>query len=204
MKDKTERETPNSQGSVPVDRFGKVLPSRRRLLTGGLAAAPILASIESRNALAVACLTPSGNLSGNVSTGAQAGTCVGISTQAWDQAPAGNWPNGSDTQNIRFHDIFAIGPNADFGNDKLKKIVGESAPSNGEARSLAAYIVAAYLNVLKGWVMLPGLDQAALINLLKAIWSDYATYGAYKVNSTVSWSASQIITYLTSNGLAGT
>src|SRR5215468_5014628 len=156
MNDKTERETPNSQGSVPVDRFGKVLPSRRRLLTGGLAAAPILASIESRNALAAVCLTPSGNLSGNVSTGAQAGSCVGISPQAWDQMAAIGWPGGAPTQDVRFHDIFAMGPNADFGNDKLKKIVGESAITNGEARSLGAYIVAAYLNVLRGWVLIPG------------------------------------------------
>src|SRR6516164_1892487 len=119
MKDKTERETPNSQGSVPVDRFGKVLPSRRRLLTGGLAAAPILASIESRNALAVACLTPSGNLSGNVSTGAQAGTCTGSSPAFWDGAAAAVWPGGQPTMNTTFHSIFASGPFADFGNDKL-------------------------------------------------------------------------------------
>jgi len=203
MNDKTERETPNSQGSVPVDRFAKVLPSRRRLITGGLAAAPILASLESRNALAVACLTPSGNLSGNVSTGAQAGICTGVSPATWDATNQMLWPAGTFTK--KFHDVFAKGPFADFGNDMLKKVVGEWAiPPNGEAQSLGAYIVAAYLNVLNGTVHIPGFDQAGLINLVKGIWGDYVVNKAYKVNSTTSWDATQIKFYLTSNGLAAT
>jgi hypothetical protein len=200
MKPQAEREIPNSPESATVDRFAKVLPSRRRLITGGLMAAPILASLESRNALAVACLTPSGNLSGNVSTGAQAGTCIGISAKAWDDAAAGSWPGGSGTQSVVFHSIFAMGSNAAFGTDTLKAVLHRYS-SSIVAQSLGAYIVAAYLNVLSNWVNIPGFDQTALINLLKGMWGDYAINGAYKVNSAVSWSAADIKTYLTSNGI---
>jgi hypothetical protein len=203
MKDPTERETPNSQGSEPVDRFGKVLPSRRRLLTGGLAAAPLLASIESRNALAAVALTPSGNLSGNVSTGAQAGVGTGSSPAFWDGAADVVWPGGLTTMNTPFHPLFASGAVANFGQDNLKKVVGyPSTSSPSEAQVLGAYFVAAYLNISNGLVSIPGFDQPGLINLLKGIWADYAANGAYKVNTTVSWNASQIKFYLISNGFA--
>jgi hypothetical protein len=204
MKHETEREMPDPQGSATVDRFAKVLPSRRRLITGGLMAAPILASLESRNALAVACLTPSGNLSGNVSTGAQAGLCAGLSAQDWANAMGSAWPGGGSTQSIDFHPLFIAGAHANFGGDNLKKVVGRWASAD-EAESLGGYIVAAYLNVLKNLVMIPGFDQTGLINLLKGIWGDYAVNGFYRVNPSPAgqWGASQIKSYLTSNGIVG-
>ena len=204
MNDETKREVPGPQGSaISADRFAKVRPARRRLIVGGLASAPILASIESRRALAADCLTPSGNLSGNVSTGAQVGTCTGKSAQYWSHLGGGQWPGGSSTANGSFHPLFASSPSVNFGSASLKQVV-DYYSSATEANSLAAYIVAAYLNVLAGFVSIPGFDQTALKNLVKGIWGDYVLYGVYKVNPTVSWNASQIKTYLTSNGIVGT
>ena len=203
MNDETKREVPGSQGSViSADRFAKVLPSRRRLIAGGLVAAPIVASIQSRKALAADCLTPSGNLSGNVSTGAQVGTCTGKSAYYWSHLGGGQWPGGSSTANGSFHPAFASGPIANLGSDSMKQVVDYYSNAT-EAKWLAAYIVAAYLNVLAGYISIPGFDQTALVNLVKGIWGDYALYGVYKVNPTVSWDASKIKTYLTSNGIVG-
>src|SRR4030095_396947 len=124
MIDKTESEQNKTIESAVggADRFAGVLAKRRRFVTGGLAAAPILASMEVRNALAVDCLTPSGNLSGHVSHTQGIGSCAGLSVSCWDSRNPSQWPGG--IANNRFHDIFAAGANANFGNDNLNKVVG--------------------------------------------------------------------------------
>lgn len=67
---------------------------RRRLLSGGLSAAPVLMAMSSRSALAQTCLTPSRAMSGNMSAAEPAGGCTLGSAPSYWASPANfsNWP----------------------------------------------------------------------------------------------------------------
>jgi hypothetical protein len=71
--------------------------TKRRLISGGLSAAPVLMALSSRSALAQTCLTPSRMMSGNMSASNPVGTCtVGMSPEKW--ASPSNfvyWPAGT-------------------------------------------------------------------------------------------------------------
>ncbi|MCC6472718.1 MAG: hypothetical protein IT514_03140 [Burkholderiales bacterium] len=68
-------------------------PGRRRLLTGGITAAPILLSAVSRSALATGtCQSPSRAMSGNLSPRNESFNCGGKSPGFWKQPQKfGNW-----------------------------------------------------------------------------------------------------------------
>lgn len=59
---------------------------RRRLLTGGLAAAPVILTAASKSALAAECLSPSRVFSGNISPHGDNFTCGGRSPGFWKTA----------------------------------------------------------------------------------------------------------------------
>lgn len=59
------------------------VPGRRRLLAGGLAAAPVILSATSKSALAAECLSPSRVFSGNISPHGDSFTCGGRSPGFW-------------------------------------------------------------------------------------------------------------------------
>ena len=191
--------TANGLESGATDRFAKVFPARRRLMTG-LAAAPVLASMEIRNAMATGtqCTTPSGNMSGNVSHTAGIGSCTGKPPSYC----AANWVG----QNPKFHSKYQKGSNCDFGSTTptptLKSACGYSGAL--DPNHIACYFACAYQNVMAGRVQIPGFDQTQLVGMLQGIWDQWVTTGAYQVNATTSWSGSQIKTYLTSNGIVGT
>lgn len=70
----------------------KGMESRRRLIAGGLSAAPVLLAMHSKSALATStCLSPSRTMSGNMSAAQQAAGCAqGQNLNAWAQTT--NWP----------------------------------------------------------------------------------------------------------------
>lgn len=208
MIDKTEGEHNKTTGSAVggADRFVGVLQKRRRFVTGGLAAAPILASLEVRNALAADCLTPSRNLSGNLSHTNDIGTCAGLSAQCFS-TQAAQWPSGV-TQTTLFNSVYILGPQAPniTSSSTLKQVVDKfSSPPNTVADQLGAYFVAAYLNARKGLLNnLGGMNQASTITMLQNIWSQWVSTGLYSVNATTSWTGADIKLYLTNNGIVGT
>src|SRR5574337_1880046 len=77
--------------------------ARRRLVAGGLSAAPILMAFKSQSALAqVACQTPSGAMSGNLSQGntLSSTACLLTNPDTYAKFQAGNpsapsWPNNT-------------------------------------------------------------------------------------------------------------
>jgi len=199
MSDKTRREDMNTNGcaAVAADRFAKVSRPRRRLITGGMVATPILGSLVVRNALGAVCgATPSGNVSGNVSQAGPLVTCAGASRECWDTGARKNsW--GSVDKNTRFDAIFAA--NAAIGNDRFDQVIHYSETSG--PKWLASYIVAAYLNVQNGLVSLPNMTTTTMIDLLKALWGQ-GVLGNYSVgSSSATWGASQIVDYLRSTGI---
>jgi hypothetical protein len=85
----------------------RVAPGRRRLLTGGLAASPVLMTLVSRPVLgAVQCVTPSAFYSGNASTAGIGVICEGHTADYW--LNTSSWPPPY-TPDTPFNNVF--GPN---------------------------------------------------------------------------------------------
>src|SRR5262245_11303851 len=202
MIDKTEGAHKTGPADGAADLFAGVSAKRPRLLSGGLAAAPILASMEVLNALAVDCLTPSGNLSGNVSHTQGIGTCTGLSRATWSGTANGQWPGGGSTANTNFHTIFQSGANANFGTSSLRNVVDFT--QNTDPQQIGAYFATAYLNARDNRILIPGMSQAQVIGMLQTIWGQWVSTGFYQANATTQWNGTQIKFYLTSNGLVGT
>src|SRR6266498_4163614 len=94
MPDPTD--TPSS-AEPPSSSGGDPKASRRRLLQGALASAPVLMTLVSRPVLAQQCTTPSGYVSANASTGGPGVICTGRSPEYWisvSAPPHHEWPSG--------------------------------------------------------------------------------------------------------------
>ena len=89
----TNTSAPSAKAAVQTTANSSdcVVPSRRRFVTGGVAAVPVVASLMSRPAFANMC-TVSGTLSGNLS-GTQV-HCSGLSVSYWAANPK-SWPQFS-------------------------------------------------------------------------------------------------------------
>src|SRR6266446_8785038 len=86
-------ETPCS-AEPPSSAGGDLKASRRRLLQGGLAAAPVLMTLVSRPVLARQCTSPSGFVSGNASTPGRGVDCTGHTPEYWaNPIHFSGWPS---------------------------------------------------------------------------------------------------------------
>ena len=87
----TKKPLPATAAPQAVRPGEPVAPVRRRLLSGGLAAGPVLMTLVSRPVLGtVQCVTPSAFVSGNASAALGAPVCVGLGPDQWVDNP--NWP----------------------------------------------------------------------------------------------------------------
>ena len=195
MPDPTD--TPSSpEPPAPAGKDPKA--SRRRLLQGGLAAAPVLMTLVSRPVLAGQCTSPSGFVSGNASTASRGVNCTGHTPDYWaDSQHFGEWPTnyfptkvtGPGGHNATtFQDVFLpklILPGN--GNPTLLEVlVLTGSPTNDVAR----YVVAAVLNAAAG------LTPVLSVSAVKDIWSEFATTGFFSPSSGAHWDASEIVEYL--------
>ncbi len=98
--------------------------TRRRVLQGGLAAAPVLMTLLSRPVLGQGqCVTPSAFCSGNASVAGVAVVCAGLTADYWADAPS--WPEPF-TPDTPFNTVF--GPNPQYACDTLLDVL--SPPDN--------------------------------------------------------------------------
>lgn len=166
---------PAASRDIPSD-------SRRRLIKGGIAGAPVLMTILSRPALGQQCLTPSAFGSGNLSRpGGGDQPCNGAVPGYWI-AHTGSWPGGYATT-TKFTDVFGSG--GGFTNETLLAVLGGS-------NALASNIVAALLNAASG------RNVAPTVGVVKGIWSEFVSSGYFSPTAGVQWNDSQIIFYLQS------
>jgi hypothetical protein len=179
---------PSNLDSASVAGPG-VKATRRRLLQGGLAAAPVLMTLISRPVLAQQCTTPSGYVSANASRPGGA-VCTGHVPAYWaNPVNFGQWPTGYSPTNpmaTRFNDKF--NPSLS-GNPMLVDVLGFSGtPMN----NVASLVSAALLNAAKG--LSPVLSVAAV----QGIWHEFGTtgFGTFSPSSGVTWNVNEIIAYL--------
>jgi len=186
----------------PINNEPK-LPKRRRLLQGGLGASPVLLTLVSRPVLGHnQCFTPSGFVSMPTSRpGGQ--TCLGRTPGYWKQSQHFNqWPkvapgryypvaqNGN--QPTKFSPFFSPSPYP--ANTTFLQVLGKEG---GPPDDVARHIVAAVLNVEKGWA------PVLTVVLLKQIWNQYMTTGGgtagyFEPTAGVQWNHEQITAYLSS------
>ena len=183
-----------SNTEPPSSASGDPKASRRRLLQGALASAPVLMTLISRPVLAQRVQTPSAFCSGNESAPAGAGlTSTGRSPGYWKQEHSfHSWtppfypttvPGGVPA--TLFDSVFA--PHYS-GKTLLDVLELRGGPPDDVAR----HIVAALLNIAAGWT------PVITIQTLKEIWSEYITKGYFEPTAAVHWDNAKIVDYLMS------
>ena len=206
----TER-TESPKADLPEP--GPVTPQgRRRLLQGGLGAAPLLMTLVSRPALGRnQCFSPSGFVSMPTSQHGQPQFCMGRTPgfwknswddkQAWKQWPPPYVAKGDNA--TKFTDYFAALPPMYVGSlTFLKALRAEDQGYSGPPHDLARHIVASLLNVAKGWVPVLTFDMVI------GIWEQYVNTGGgrigwYEPTAGVRWYHDDIVDYLLSTMTGG-
>lgn len=184
-------------GSEPVkivepDRAGVAAlgSGRRRLLRGGLGAAPVLMTLVSGPVSAALCTT--GSAFGSLHpSGKQPGiNCAGRSPEAWSGSAAGQWPL---PQNDLFSSKFTPALNPDIRFKNLLELTTFSID-----QEVARHVVAAYFNASA-----PASTTASVLSTATAvaIWASYAGKGGglvgwYEPTAGIKWFAADIIKWI--------
>jgi hypothetical protein len=191
-------------------------PGRRRLLRGGIAAAPVLLTLVSRPVLGRECFPVSSWASMPASDGGRGYVCVGRTPGFWkqdqkfDQWPAPFRPvaSGTGRQQLKatlFKDYFSPLPSSttfDWTKATFLEVMKteDLSESAGPPFSVARHAAAALLNIHAGF-MPPEVLTAAMVR--QGIWPSYMTTGGasigyWKPTPYVKLYADGIIDFLTS------
>jgi hypothetical protein len=169
-----------------------MLASRRRLLRGGLAAAPVMMTLVSRPVRAgggTKCTAASAFASVNLSRPDLMSNCSGRVPPYWSGTTS--WPSGCKANGSNATQFTAIFPTGNvYAGQTLMQVLnnGSSVGQSGVAR----YLVAAYLNAGNGWTPNNVLSQSTA----KSIWSSFVSNGYYTPTAGVKWNSDQIIAWL--------
>lgn len=162
--------------------------TRRRLLRGGLSAAPVLMVSAPRSVMAdtFGCRTGSAftslNPSGVVASTAQ---CAGHLPEYWTSCSLTYWPATclhNDNKTKLFNDVFGSA-NGYGQNTRLLDVL--NSPGANAKDKLAKYVVAALLNARKG------LTPAEVLNetTVREIWTKCSAGSFYEPTAGVKWYA---------------
>jgi hypothetical protein len=190
--------TASVEGTVADN--ARSLTSRRRLLRGGLAAAPVLMTVASRPVMAQDCTTSSAHTSLGGSRQIVQQSCTGRGPAYWiAQNGSKAWPSGylMQTQGggtngkiaTTFGSVF--GSAHGYGDLSMLQVL-QAGQSSFDKAGLAAHLVAAVLNAEAGFT------PASVLDIAKAqdIWSDYNSMGYFEPTAGVRWDSAQTIDWL--------
>lgn len=167
-----------------------VQQARRRLLRGGLAAAPVLMSVASRPVMAGGqagrCTPASSFASINASRPDELYHCSGRTPGYWKQSqffhlwPSPYKPQGNNA--TQFDDVF--GAAGGYPGKTLLDVLSLEGNAGGRD-ALARHIVAALLNAASGKTPADVLS----VSTVKAIWRDFVSQGYYVPTAGIQWYA---------------
>ena len=181
-------------------RLGDPNETRRRLIKGGLSAGPVILTLASRPSYAWHCRSPSGFVSGNGSTGHEA-LAYGSSARTPAQWLADAvWCNDTSALGGKhlFHPTFPTSP-INFGAAATFKSVIQKWSTGTANEQFGAFILAAYINIQKGWVPGQCLTAAEVLKM----WAD-GPLGSYQPSvGAVPWNKDDIIAYLKETWIVG-
>jgi hypothetical protein len=170
--------------------------SRRRLLQGALASAPVLMTLVSRPVLAQQCTTPSGYVSANASTAGRGVACTGRTPGYWKQSQHfSSWtppyypttvPGPGGHNATLFDSVF----HPHYPQKTLLDVLEPQVVGEGPPNDVARYVVATLLNVAAGWV------PVLTVPVVKAMWSEYITTGSFSPSSGAHWNHDELVDYV--------
>jgi len=169
----TSPENVNAGGQRDAE---SVLAGRRRLLRGGLGAAPVILTVASRPVMANGkCTTASAFGSINMSRPSKtAAWCGGSKPDTWKNCPHSDWPC---VPNTTFNSCFGSGC---LPNTTLLQVLQKAGSEKDE---VARYCVAALLNARKR--LTP--DTVLSVRTLRLLWQSFLTSGYYEPTAGVRW-----------------
>lgn len=193
--------------------------SRRKLGLGlGVSAVFTLAS---RPVLAAECMTASSAASGNLSTHGTVPLCNGLSPDQWvayaapPNTPDKVFPGGNgEGGNVQFHEAFASGSSANWGQTRLYEVMGGTSPGragmlgspankkSGDAidtfatgpNPISAEFAATLLNIRGARIPDMVLNETKLIGM----WNEWLATGTFSPMAGATWNTDQIVAYLQS------
>lgn len=179
--------------------------SRRSLTKSGLAMSGMLLTIASRPSLGdVVCKTPSGFLSGNLSSHGTPQTCAGLSPGYWANHPE-SWPSpyqvgtpdvkqtkkkpdNSATPGTMFNDVILGFQGGNYPNMSMMDVI--QSGGQGDPYQLGAHCVSALLNARSGRT--PIMTEVQVRNMF----NEFSSKGYFEPTAGVHWSPAEVVTYL--------
>jgi len=162
--------------------------SRRRFARAGAGATGVLLTLASQPGMACdICMSASGYQSySKTMTHASSRVeviCSGRGPSYWSQT--GNWPSGCSASSLFGKHFECVGfSQYTYGSASCMKIL------TWQPQSVAAYMMAMYLNVLKGYTSFMTVEK------VRAMWKEYIETGYYTPTAGVRWYTPQILFYL--------
>ena len=197
----TTQDQQNGQTEKPVPENlgvqGELVNSSRRRAMSGLATSGVLLSVlgQSGMALGCECATPSGSLSGGLTShhGGKTPNCTGKTPSYW--CGTTSWPSGCHPSN-QFHTKFpACTPPSGccYGltlNETCAGDVEKSCSHSAQQHQCCQYLCAAYLNACEG--LTPVLTPTQVVN----IHTEWCNTGYFSPTAGVRWGTTEICNYL--------
>jgi hypothetical protein len=171
--------------STPMREGDPANASRRRFGKAGLAVSGIIATLASRPVLgAEMCKSPSGFLSGNLSTHGDPPVCAGRSPGYWKTHEY--WPIANRTT-AKFSKVFSCNVGSPYASATLLELLTHQ---DYDTHNLGMHLVAAYLNARQGWTSF--LAETTI----RSMFSEWQATGYFEPTAGVKWDAAQIVDYL--------
>lgn len=161
-------------------------PSRRRFGSAGLVATGLLASVSSPSALGgeLVCRSPSGFLSGNLSTPGEQPICAGRSPGYWKNHAS--WPI-ANRETALFREVFSCRAGSPYYDVTLLKVL---EPQAFDKNKLGMHLTAAFLNAMAG------LTPFLTVERIKSMFTEWQLTGYFSPTAGVKWTPAQIVEYL--------
>lgn len=168
-----------------VQESGEINESRRRFGKSGLAASGVLLTLASRPVLGCeVCKSPSGFLSGNLSTHGGPSICEGRSPGYWKNQTS--WPI-ANRSTCKFSSVFTCRPRSPYATVTMLNLL---SPQDFDSNNLGMHLVAAYLNAMQGWTPFLTVER------IESMFSEWQATGYFSPTAGVKWSAAEIVDYL--------
>jgi hypothetical protein len=173
------------KASDAVQESGQINASRRRFGKSGLAASGVLLTLASRPVLGCeVCKSPSGFLSGNLSTHGGPAICEGRSPGYWKNQTS--WPI-AHRSTARFNSVFTCQPRSPYVTVTMLDLL---SPQDFDANNLGMHLVAAYLNAMQGWTPFLTVER------IQSMFVEWQATGYFSPAAGVKWSAAEIVDYI--------
>jgi hypothetical protein len=169
----------------PVSEGGQLNESRRRFGKSGLAASGVLLTLASRPVLGCeVCKSPSGFLSGNLSTHGSPAICQGRSPGYWKNHQS--WPI-ANRSTCKFSSAFTCRPRSPYASVTMLTLLSHQS---FDSNNLGMHLVAAYLNAMQGWTPFLTVER------IQSMFVEWQATGYFSPTAGVKWSAAQIVDYI--------